>query len=169
MISAHTWIYVVGNYLTSQSTTNYDYWKWRSKSFHLSGAVIYLVECLFCQCRRIQIATEISTTRTQKQSILKVNDQDVKSTVKMSPLQLCCICHSSSWWNRLSFRTSQVRSALAVCHLQPCHPAYPSVHPFPLSSVATDNSCHVNHFPNEAPQGHLGANDTPVRIVTDDC
>lgn len=54
-------------------------------------------------------------------------------------------------------------------HLQPCHPAYPSVHPYlPTVSVTTDNSFHVNHFPNEAPQGHPSTNDTLVRIATDD-
>ena len=55
------------------------------------------------------------------------------------------------------------------CHLQSCHPVHQSVHPScPTVSVATDNSCHVNHFPNEALQGHPCANDTPVRIATDD-
>ncbi|KAI3358745.1 hypothetical protein L3Q82_015149, partial [Scortum barcoo] len=63
---------------------------------------------------------------------------------------------------QLSFMTSQVRSAPTVCHLQLRHPAFPSVQPsLPTVSVATDNSCHVNHFHNEAPQGHPGANDTP--------
>lgn len=57
------------------------------------------------------------------------------------------------------------------CTLHPLpatRPTLLSIPPFPAVSLATDNSRHVNHFPNEVPQGHPGANDTPVRMVTDE-
>lgn len=55
----------------------------------------------------------------------------------------------------------------ATCRLRPCNLTNPSVRPS-LHAVTADNSRRVNHFPNEVPQGHPDANDSPVRMVTDE-
>lgn len=65
----------------------------------------------------------------QKRSFHVSLQRKTGATQLVSFSQLCCICHFSSWWSQISFTTSQVHSAPAACHLQPCHPAYPSVRP----------------------------------------